>query len=146
MFKTKVDIRQLEKLGAGLRKVQDNIVTLEQARSIRDMIIRQTKDRIDFKKRNPRGHKWKKWTAKYAKTRGPGDSLLYHTGSLRNSIKGRIRLGVVTVYSDTPYAWKHQFGSPNENIPARQFFGISNVDQAEMLDFLLRDIRSRIKI
>lgn len=116
----------------GVKKLLDRITQIEQRlqasgtlkRQLGKLVTEQTKRRITSEKTTPSGAAWKKWSIDYARTRGPGHSLLISTGALRDSIKTRATKDGIAVTSDRDYS-----AAVNE---VRTFLGISAANQEEI--------------
>lgn len=101
-------------------------------------IVDQTQVRIAKEKASATGEPWEEWSAKYARTRHGGHSLLQGNNDLLNSINHQVVGQSVEVGSHLVYAAHHQFGSEKTSgrgsgVPARPYLGISadNCDKLE---------------
>lgn len=104
----------------------------------------QTRRRIQGDKAAPDGTGWPEWSAKYAKTRHSGHSLLQGDGHhLLDSITSDVEGDSVLVGSPLVYAATHQFGDPARSIPQREFLGLAGEDYEAvvgMVEDYLEDI------
>lgn len=98
-------------------------------------IIAQTVMRIEVEKESPEGRPWKEWSAGYAATRDPGDSLLVDTRELVGSFEYKIGKAGFSVFTDLDYAGVHQTGGGN-SIPARPYLGISEDNAKNIGEYL----------
>lgn len=68
----------------------------------------------------------------------PGRKILECTGALRRSINVRFEpgpllgAGDIVAFTDVPYAAAHQFGVPEQNLPARPFLFLTEEDRDEV--------------
>lgn len=93
----------------------------------------QTKHRLsDETKTGPDGAKWDDWSERYAKTRHEGHSLLQGEGHLHDSLQFAVRAAEVELGSNLIYAATHQFGRPDDGIPARPYLGISDGNRRDL--------------
>ncbi len=94
-------------------------------RAIGDLLVKQTRHRIEVEKTAPDGRAWARWTPSYASTRSAGHSLLIDTGALLNSIKASVtKKAGVSITSDRDYS-----GVVNAR---REFLGISKANSSEL--------------
>lgn len=96
----------------------------------------QTRRRIQDDKAAPDGSSWPEWSAKYAKTRHSGHSLLQGEGHLQDSITYEVSGDSVLVGSPLVYAATHQFGDPARNIPQREFLGLAGQDHEDVVGLI----------
>lgn len=113
-------------------------------KALGETLVIQTQLRFLETKQSPAKKSWAPWSAKYAKTRKGGDSLLIdnssHKGSdehLWQSFKPTIEANAVTVSTDKKYAMPLHRGT--SKMPARPFIGMSRDDLAE-LEQVLQDV------
>jgi len=100
----------------------------------------QTRERIQDEKESPAGKPWQAWTARYARTRNGGQSLLQGEGDLLDSLTYDVTDDgeAVDVGSPLVYAAIHQFGGAADMapgpaaIPARPYLGLSEDNQSEI--------------
>jgi phage virion morphogenesis protein len=94
----------------------------------------QVRARIEQEKAGPDGTPWPKWSARYAKTRHGGHSLLEGEGDLLGSINAYIYLdgSAVEIGSNLIYAATHQYGDAERNIDPRPYLGLSADNEAEL--------------
>jgi phage virion morphogenesis protein len=102
-------------------------------------VVSQTQSRIRDEKRGPDGENWPVWSAKYARTRHGGQSLLQGESNpgLLSSITHLVRGNRVEIGSALPYAAHHQFGSKKSSgrgsgVPARPYLGLSEDNRDEI--------------
>jgi len=101
-------------------------------RSARDAILRRLGAKFKFltiqnfgNSGTDRPSPWKTLTKRYSKRVGRTNATLDLTGELMRSIRVSQPNGEsITVYTDDKKSESHQFGSTNQNIPARPFFPI----------------------
>ena len=93
----------------------------------------QTRRRIDEEKTAPDGTPWAPWSPKYAKTRGPENSLLVSEGNLLASIESFANGDSAGWGSNLIYARTHQQGDMKRNIPARPYLGLSDRDVEDLM-------------
>lgn len=95
----------------------------------------QTKRRIQEEKESPEGEPWTNWSENHAISRHSGHSLLEQEGHLGGEITHVVAGDAVEVGTNLIYAATHQFGSDDwRNIPARPYLGLSEDNEAELLD------------
>lgn len=91
---------------------------------------------------SPGGEPWVKPSPGYAKHKAaagksPAD-ILELEGNLRRLLRYQVTGDGLEFGTDRPYGAAHQFGRPERNLPARPWLGISDSDEAAILD-ILRD-------
>jgi phage gpG-like protein len=103
------------------------------SKEVADVIVRQTKDRINKTKRDPHGVKWKKWSPSYAETRNASHSLLKDTEDLERGIEARVagnRISIGVLGADyAPHVQR-----------VRPFFGIGQDDGREIMAIIERRV------
>lgn len=105
----------------------------------------QTKRRLsDEEKTGPDGGKWADWSESYAKTRHEGQSLLQGEGHLQDSVQFAVRAAEVELGSNLIYAATHQFGRPDDGIPARPYLGINDDDRRELEELVALWLQKRL--
>lgn len=105
----------------------------------------QTRRRIVDTKTAPDGTAWAKWSAAYARTRGPSHSLLRDSDDMLKSIKHQHGIDFAEVFSDDiVYAGAQNYGYPPRNLPARRFLGVSETDAVELADAVADYLRQVI--
>jgi phage virion morphogenesis protein len=109
-------------------------------RRIAYVMLRQTRDRLDTEKTAPDGTPWPPWSASYAATRDPGDSLLQGSMRLTNALRATSDRDTATVYvlSSVKYAGTHQYGYGA--IPERPYLGLSAANMSEIERMLAEDV------
>ena len=146
-----VNISEVEKLAQKLNSfILSGGDTTRLLNSIGLVIEEQTKDRIEFTKKNPDGGRWDPWklsTLRYLRkhkrfkkatllNRSPAEGLL---NSIEFRTKGR---DSVIVGSSKEYAGYHQSGT--RKMAARKFLGFGVTDIAELQDavalFMMRHV------
>lgn len=125
-LKIEVSIHEIDALVEKLT----NFPRRELLQIIANKSAEQVERRIFEEKTTPGGARWESWSPRYAKTRKGGNSLLYGTGALLQSITGQVlddKQAVVS--SNLPYAARQHFGGGG--IPARPYMGLSqdNIDE-----------------
>lgn len=133
----KADPRELERL----KKRIDSILEISAKPQLLLMqlgqgIIQQTQARIEYEKAAPSGQKWAPWSANYAATREPGDSLLIDSRELQDSFQKKVSRNQLAIWTDIEYAGAHQFGVSENNLPARPFLGFSEENLRNIDDWL----------
>ena len=93
----------------------------------------QTRRRLSIEKKAPDGSSWSAWTDSYAKKRHGGHSLLEREGGLIDSITSDSRDSEAIWGSNLVYAAAQNFGYENNNLPAREFLGLSEENTQDML-------------
>lgn len=105
----------------------------------------QAKRRLsDEKKTGPDGVKWDDWSELYAKTRHEGHSLLQGEGHLHDSLQFAVRAAEVELGSNLIYAATHQFGRPDDGIPARPYLGITADDRRDLEELVALWLQKRL--
>ena len=126
-----IDLSQFRGLQASLRKLQRT-----RTRGLLDVLgaelESQTRRRIDEEKTSPDGEPWPEWSDAYAQTRHGNHELLENEGHLLDSIQYVVDVPDVEVGSNIVYAAAHNDGSGN--IPQRQFIGVSDENEADLLE------------
>lgn len=112
----------------------NDVIDHDVAEALSSLLEAQTRRRILVEKTAPDGTSWPHWDENYAKTRGPGDSLLVASHDLEKSVRGEAKGKNATVLSDSIYAAVHQYGWPGRNIKQREFLGISTQNESEIQD------------
>lgn len=87
----------------------------------------------------PDGQPWAPLSPAYARRKarkGRGDLLLVYNGYLASTLRYQVSGDELMVGSDRQYAAVHQFGNPDQNIPARPFIGLSADDRTDILEIL----------
>jgi phage virion morphogenesis protein len=126
-----VNLRDLERLNAAIANAATG--SLEQLGEPVGQILEDgARERLESLKSAPDGSPWPAWSERYAKTVSGGQSLLDAEGDLIDSISSEAQSETVLVGSNLPYAGVHNEGWPEQNIPARQYLGISE-DEAERI-------------
>lgn len=121
---------------SGLDSVRERIAALaagdlhQLLDTVGSEVASQTVLRITQTKSSPAGTPWRPWSARYARTRHAGHSLLEDTGRLVDSIQHLVDGAAVVVGSNMVYAAAHQYGTPR--IPARPYLGLSDRDREEI--------------
>lgn len=91
-------------------------------------------ERLEKRKEDPMGRKWKPWANSTAKARrkegSAGTGLLLRTGALRDSIEYEVQGPKVVIRSREPYAQFLQNGT--NRMPARPFLGTGPREEREM--------------
>ena len=107
-----------------------------------NIVKKDIQDRIETGKKTPDGGGWKAWDARYARTRGPGDSLLLQAdsksraGSLINSINSLlVSSSEVGTGTDIIYGERQN--------TMREFIGITQVTE-ELLEEVIVDSFSQV--
>jgi phage virion morphogenesis protein len=128
-----IEITGLDPLIAKLERLArpDQVELMEQ---IGSLVESQTRNRIANEKRDPSGKQWKKWSAKYARTRHGGHSLLMNEGDLLDSIQWQVSGDKVEIGSNLVYARTHQLG--RGAIPARPYLGLSDENRDEISEVI----------
>lgn len=103
-----------------------------------ELVVNQTKLRLDEEKAAPDGTPWPAWSAEYAATRKGRHSLLIGEGLMQASISAFVRGNEISVGSGLVQVATHQFGSEDGTTPARPFLGLSDDNRDEIED-LARD-------
>lgn len=94
----------------------------------------QTRRRIQDEKEGPDGKSWPSWSAKYAKRRPGGRTLLMSDDQLLDTLThARVDQDSVEVGSNMIYAATHQFGDGDRNIPSRPYLGISGDNETDLI-------------
>lgn len=105
------------------------------------LVESQTRRRIADDKTSPGGEPWVAWSADYAASRKPGQSMLIASGGLLDSIAWQMDGDEAAVGSDLVYAAAHQFGPRDGETgpPQREWLGLSAEDEAE-IEALMHDL------
>lgn len=101
----------------------------------------QTHRRIRYEKTAPDGTPWPAWSARYAKTRHAGHSLLMNEGHLDDSIQSLIEGDAVYTGSNLPYAAIQNLGGVATEytaLDARTYLGFSS-DNLDDISWLVND-------
>lgn len=85
----------------------------------------QTRRRIQSEKTAPDGEAWDPWSERYALTRHGGQSLLQGEGALLDSIQHLVDSNEAVIGSNMVYARAQNEGNPDQNLPAREYLGLS---------------------
>lgn len=130
-------IGNAEEVQAAFRKLQNAIQDLTPAfRDIGEAMLNSTRERFTSQTA-PDGTPWAALSPGYKQRKKKNaDKILTLHGRLRGTLNYRagpqeVRIGTPLIYGAT-----HQFGRPEKNIPARPFLGLSQSDEAELLDIL----------
>lgn len=109
------------------------------------LVVRQTRNRIEFQKTSPDGARWRRWSKAYAARQKGKGSLLLQSHDLKNSIEADVRGKEVEVGSHLPYARIHQKGSKRRGIEKRPYLGISKENEREIREEIAKFMRGLIK-
>ena len=111
------------------------------------------RDNFDNEADPETGKKWKALTAKTLERKkrlGAILSILQETGEMRASIKSVVRgqqgdpIVDIGVFNETiPRARAHQFGAPQNNLPARPFIGLPDKAYADLKKRLRKAFKPR---
>jgi HK97 gp10 family phage protein len=100
------------------------------------LLVNEVWYRIETKKTDPEGRKWKPWATSTAQARrregSAGSGLLFRTGELRDSIDYKVQGQKVVVQSDSPYGRYLQEGT--SKMPARPFLGMGKSERKIIQD------------
>jgi len=125
-----VDISELDLMAAKLQGLKDEQPIL--MRSVAALMRSQTQERIDTEKRAPDGTPWPQWSERYARTRKSHHSLLESSGDLLASIAEDSGSDWAEVGSNLVYAAAQDQGFEDNNLPAREFLGLSDENKREI--------------
>lgn len=108
------------------------------------LVKKDIQDRIETEKRTPEGGSWPAWTPQYARTRGPGDSLLLRSDSkerpdsLFNSIDtvlvggNEVSIGTDIIYGEIQDA-------------RREFIGVDDEAEGQIVDIVSASVVQMIE-
>ena len=140
MITFKVEENVSKTLQAKLARLRDIRRPLEQ---VAQMLVESTRRRIKSTKTDPDGNRWEPWASSTMAARErngtAGGGLLYETGSLWSTIRGRVQGRTAVVTSDEPYVKYLQLGTTK--MPARPFMGISKQDARNTTSIMNAHIR-----
>lgn len=110
---------------------RDKVKKLSESRPLLERIgkilVQQTKIRFNNSK-DPKNIGWK--DLKRRTKRDGNRRVMIKTGQLQRSIKHSVEGDVLSVGTDVEYGKYHQTGAPSNNLPKRQFLGLSRNDRA----------------
>jgi phage virion morphogenesis protein len=133
--------RGLERAAALISGLTDPRRQAEGLAAIGALVESQSKARFD-ERRSPEGDQWPAWSAGYAASRARGHSLLVASGALRDSIAWELDADELAIGTNLVYGAIHQFGGTEDMpagpaaIPAREYLGVSEDNETEILDAL----------
>ena len=86
---------------------------------------------------DPEGNAWEPLSDKYKKRKKKNqDLVMILDGFLKDNLAYQETGTSLEFGSNSIYAATHQFGDENRNIPARPFIGLSDADEAEIIEIL----------
>lgn len=116
-------------------------------RKFKQVAVEQVIYRLTDEKRSPDGSSWPPWSEKYERrnrSKNPNRSMLVREGYLKDSIRGQLFRGnEIHIGSDLFYAEYHQYGT--ENIPQREFLGLSDDNMDDLNDELIGIFKRSIR-
>lgn len=139
MIEIKIDEPQENVIEAGIRRLQV-FMQEDVPSSVMDealaILLSYTRKRF-LNETAPDGSKWQRsFAAIKREETGRGGGTLFDTGRLFHSIQIlNMKNNTGQIYTDVPYARKHQDGEPP--MPARQFIGIG--EEFEVISAMIRD-------
>lgn len=104
----------------------------------------QTRRRIQSEKTAPNGEAWDPWSESYAETRHGGHSLLQGEGALLDSIQHLVEGNETVIGSNMVYARAQQEGNPKQNLPAREYLGLSPENVRDVDDVMNDWLKRRL--
>jgi len=102
---------------------------------IGEYLIESTQQRF-VDEETPDGEPWTPLKEKTIKYKARKDKILTESGSLADTLNYQLNGNELLFGSNLEYAATHQFGRENANIPAREFLGLSNDDEKEILGLI----------
>lgn len=127
-----IEVSSAGRILRAFRRLRETVGSRELYEKVGDEIVSETRDRFKTKT-SPEGLRWKGWSDEYAKTRGPGKSLLIDSGDLEQSIESQVTGGRLAIYSTEPHA-----GAVHKNRP---FFGLSREGERDVMDQIEDEFR-----
>ncbi|MCK9622007.1 MAG: phage virion morphogenesis protein [Methylobacter sp.] len=149
MIEVEFDGRRIQAALGGLQRAVGNLSPA--LRSIGEELKESTHKRF-VSQTAPDGQRWAPNSTVTIERKGHSKPLTGTTGQLGDSINTRmIGNDAVEIYSPMEYAAMQQFGGTKAefphlwgDIPARPFFGISNEDEANILDIIREHLESSL--
>lgn len=135
-------------LVAALQRLQQHVSDLTPVyRDIGEQIQNQTKQRFRDQV-DPDGIPWRDYAPlddEYrAHKKKNADKILIYDGYLSRGIHYQPTEQDVEIGTNEKYGATHQFGREEDGIPARPFLGLSDEDEAEVLEIIEQHIRDAI--
>ncbi len=113
--------------------------------AIGELMVTQTKTRIEDEKRGPDGEAWAPWSRAYAATRSGRHSLLVGEGNLRDSISNHSAGLEAIVGTNLVYGAIQQFGGEDGGVPARPYLGLSGENRREIVELTATALEEMIQ-
>lgn len=99
------------------------------------LVESQVRRRISDEKTSPSGEDWPAWSDAYAAKRPEGRTLLMNEDHMLDSITHlTVDKNSIEVGSNMIYAATHQFGDEDRGIPQREFLGVSEDNETDLID------------
>jgi phage virion morphogenesis protein len=134
-----VDVLGEEAIAKALNRLLSQSEDLSPAlREIGEHMLESTQNRMS-KELSPDGQSWEPLSINTIENKslsGQSDKILRGYGTLADLLNYQLNGNQLMFGSNMEYAATHQFGREKANIPARQFLGVSDSDEVEILDIL----------
>jgi phage virion morphogenesis protein len=134
-----VDLLGEEAIARALNRLLSQLDDLSPAlREIGEHMLESTQNRMS-RELSPDGQSWEPLSINTIENKslsGQSDKILRGYGTLADLLNYQLNGNQLMFGSNMEYAATHQFGRERANIPARQFLGVSDSDEVEILDIL----------
>lgn len=134
-----VDVRGSDTIAKALNKLLEQVNDTGPAfREIGEHLLESTQKRME-QEVDPQGQAWEPLsinTIAQKSLSGQSDKILRGFGTLADTLNYQLSDNQLMFGSNLEYAASHQFGREEANTPAREFLGLSNDDENEILEIL----------
>ena len=126
-----------KELRGALDQLKERSADAEPAwRDIGEYLLNSHRERF-LQQVDPESHPWKALNPEYKKRKKKNrDKVLILDGYLRDTLRYRPSSDQVELGTNRIYGATHQLGDEDRGIPARQFLGVSDGDEVEMVSIL----------
>jgi phage virion morphogenesis protein len=140
-----VDVVGSNTLATHLNKLLTQVADVSPAlREIGEHLLESTQDRMS-QEISPDGQPWEPLQpdtlANKSKT-SQSNKILRGYGTLADTLNYQLNGDQLMFGSNMEYAATHQFGRDSANIPAREFLGLSDDDETEIIEILQSHLNS----
>lgn len=134
-----VDVIGGDTIAKALNKLLGQVNDLSPAfREMGEHLLESTQNRMS-QEVTPDGQAWEPLSVNTIKQKAlssQSDKILRGYGTLADTLNYQLGANQLMFGSNMEYAATHQFGRESANIPAREFLGVSNDDENEIIDIL----------
>ena len=141
MARLEVDVKQLHVLTARVERDLTQIGST--MRAIARYQEKSVKRNFELE-RSPEGKPWQQLEAATLK-RKKGSGILRESGDLMDSITVVVSGLKATLESRLVYSATHQYGDTSRGIPQREYMGVSQEDEKELIQIVRKDVKKLLK-